>query len=159
MKVSVQFCSRALWTWPPWVICISLLSHKIGNAAHSGVSEVLLFTKSHKWRKKWITGRLLSETMYFWRSPADPTTTEIITPRYFPESFWLFSVISLQHFLGWKFRYYVFGIKHVFTYLLTIHPADKFDFLVIGTSHLLVVGTGDECSPIYWFSIPAERTQ
>ncbi len=46
---------------------------KIGNAAHSGVSEVRFFTKSYKWKKQrwknWTTGRLLCETMCFWRSP------------------------------------------------------------------------------------------
>ncbi len=65
--------SRGLWTWPPWVICAPTFNHKIGNAAHSGVSEVLFFTKSYKWKKqqwkKWTTGRLLLETMHFWRSP------------------------------------------------------------------------------------------
>ncbi len=64
---------RGLWTWPPWVICAPAFNHKIGNAAHSGVSEVLLFTKSYMWKKqrwkKWKTGRLLLETMRFWRAP------------------------------------------------------------------------------------------
>ncbi len=59
--------------WPPWVICTPAFNHKIGNAAHSGVSEVLFFTKSYKWKEqrleKWTTGRLLLEIMYFWRSP------------------------------------------------------------------------------------------
>ncbi len=65
--------SRGLWTWPSWVIGAPAFDHKIGNAAHSGVSEVLLFTKSYKWKKqrwtKWTLGRLLLETMRFWRSP------------------------------------------------------------------------------------------
>ncbi len=65
--------SRGLWTWPPWVICAPALNHKIGNAAHSGVSEVLFFAKSYKWKKQqwkeWTTGRLLLETMRFWWSP------------------------------------------------------------------------------------------
>ncbi len=65
--------SRGLWTWPPWVICVPTFNHKIRNATHPGVSEVLLFTKSYKWKKqqwkKWTTERLLLETMHFWRSP------------------------------------------------------------------------------------------
>ncbi len=65
--------ARGLWTWPPRVICSPAFNHKIGNAAHSGVSEVLLFTKSYKWKKqrwtKWTSGRLLLETMRFWWSP------------------------------------------------------------------------------------------
>ncbi len=65
--------SRDIWTWPPWVICAPALKHKIGNAGHSGVSEVLFFTKSHKWKtqrqKKLTTRRLLREAMCFWRSP------------------------------------------------------------------------------------------
>ncbi len=65
--------SRGLWTCPPWVICASAFNHKIWNAAHSGVSEVLLFTKSYKWKKqrwkKWTTGRLLLETVRFLWSP------------------------------------------------------------------------------------------
>ncbi len=65
--------SRGLWTWSPWVICSPAFNHKIGNAAHSGVSEVLFFTKSYKWNKrrweKWTTGRLLLEIMCFWRPP------------------------------------------------------------------------------------------
>ncbi len=55
------------------MICAPALNHKIGNAAHSGVSEVLFFTKSYKWKKqrwkKWTIGRLLLETMRFWRCP------------------------------------------------------------------------------------------
>ncbi len=65
--------SRGLWTWPPWVICAPAFNHKIGNAAHSGVSEDLFFTKSYKWKKrrweKLTTGRLLLEIMCFWRPP------------------------------------------------------------------------------------------
>ncbi len=63
---------RGLWTWPPWVICALAFNHKIGNDAHSGASEVLFFTKSYKWKKQrwknWIPGRLLLETLCFWRS-------------------------------------------------------------------------------------------
>ncbi len=55
------FLPRGLWTWLPWVICASAFDHKIGNAAHSGVSEVFFFTKSYKWKKqrwkKWTNGR------------------------------------------------------------------------------------------------------
>ncbi len=51
----------------------TVLSHweryLLGNAAHSGVSEVLLFSKSNKWktqlRKKWPTGRLPREAKCF----------------------------------------------------------------------------------------------
>ncbi len=68
-----QYSSRGLWTWTPWVIYASALNHKIGNAAHSGASEVLFYTKSYKWKKqrwkKWTTWILLRETMWFWRSP------------------------------------------------------------------------------------------
>ncbi len=45
---------------------------KNGNAAHSGVSKVLFFTKPHKWtkhrRKKWINQGFLRETVIgpFW---------------------------------------------------------------------------------------------
>ncbi len=60
--------TRDLWTWPPWVICAPAFNHKIKNAAHSGVSEVLFVTNSRK-RKKWTTWRLLCEVMRFWRSP------------------------------------------------------------------------------------------
>ncbi len=35
---------RNLRTWPPWVIWAPAFNHKTGNAAHSGVSEVLFFT-------------------------------------------------------------------------------------------------------------------
>ncbi len=56
-----------------WVICAPAYNQKIGNAAHSGVFEVLVFTKSYKWKKqrwkKWTTGRILLEIMCFWRSP------------------------------------------------------------------------------------------
>ncbi len=56
------------------VICVPAFNHKIGNVAQSGVPEVLFFTNSQKGkkqrRKKWKTGRLLRETMRFWRSPA-----------------------------------------------------------------------------------------
>ncbi len=65
--------SRGLWTWPPWVICAPAFNHIVGKAAHSGVSEVLLFTKSYKWKKqrwkRWTTGRLLLEITCFLRSP------------------------------------------------------------------------------------------
>ncbi len=51
----------------------AMSDHKIGNAAHSGASEVVFFTKSYKWKKqrwkKWKTWLLLRETMWFWRSP------------------------------------------------------------------------------------------
>ncbi len=64
---------RGLWTWPTWVICAPACNHKIGNAAHSGVSEVLLFVKSYQWKqrrwKKWATGRILLDAMLLWRSP------------------------------------------------------------------------------------------
>ncbi len=46
---------------------IPAFNHKIGNAAHSRVSEVLCFTKPHKW-KKLTTGRLPHEKMHFSRS-------------------------------------------------------------------------------------------
>ncbi len=40
---------------------------KNGNAAHSGVSEALFFTKPHKWKKqrwmKWINEGRLRETV------------------------------------------------------------------------------------------------
>ncbi len=68
----VASLSRGPWTWPPWVIFAPAFNHKIGNAAHSRVSEVLRFTTSYKWkkqrRKKWTARRLLLETMRFWRS-------------------------------------------------------------------------------------------
>ncbi len=113
-----MFCSRGLWTWPPWVICAKAFNHKIGNVAHSGVSEVLFFTKSYKWKrqrwKKWTIGRQILQTMCFRRSPTvrlfqdgwptDPITTEVITSPCGLTMFRLFSVISLQHFLRWKFR-------------------------------------------------------
>ncbi len=55
------------------MICAPAFNHKIWNAAHSGVSEILFFTKSYKWKKrrweKWATGRLLLEIMCFWRPP------------------------------------------------------------------------------------------
>ncbi len=35
--------SRGFWSYAP------AFNHKIGNAAHSGVSEVVCFTKSYKW--------------------------------------------------------------------------------------------------------------
>ncbi len=42
-----------------WVICAPAFDHQIGNAAHFGVSESLVFTKSYKWKKqrwgKWKT--------------------------------------------------------------------------------------------------------
>ncbi len=67
------FFSRGPWTWPPWVICAPAFNHKIENAAHSGVSEVLFFTKSYTCKKrrweKWTAGGLLLEIMYFWRPP------------------------------------------------------------------------------------------
>ncbi len=44
--------SRGLWTWQSWVIYAPAFNHKIGNAAHCGVSEVLLFTTSYKWKKQ-----------------------------------------------------------------------------------------------------------
>ncbi len=69
----IPFFSRGLWTWSPWMICAPTFNHKIGNAAYPIVSEVLFFTKSYNWKKqqwkKWKTGRLLLETMCFWRSP------------------------------------------------------------------------------------------
>ncbi len=53
-------------------LCFGVKS-QIGNASHLGVTEVLFFTKSYKWKKqrwkKWTIGRLLHETMWFWRSP------------------------------------------------------------------------------------------
>ncbi len=59
--------SRVHWTWPLWVICAPAFTHKIGNAAHSGVSEVLFFTKFYIWKKqrlkKWTSGRPLCETI------------------------------------------------------------------------------------------------
>ncbi len=68
MKMKIFVCkqymttwifSRGLWTWPPWVICASAFNHKIGNAAHSGVSGVLFFTKPYKWNKqRWKNGHL-----------------------------------------------------------------------------------------------------
>ncbi len=116
--------SRGLWTWPPWVICAPAFNHKVGNAAHSGVSKVLFFTKSYKWKtqrwKKWITGRLLLETMHFWGAliqngwPTDPFTTEIKTSRCGLTISWLFSGISLQQFLRWMFRNMFNNNKYVF---------------------------------------------
>ncbi len=38
---------RGLWTWPPWVTCAPAFNHKIGNAAHSGVSEVSKSSQNH----------------------------------------------------------------------------------------------------------------
>ncbi len=118
MKISSAEASRGLWTWPPWVICAPAFNQKIGTAAQSGVSEALFFTKSYKWKKqrwkKWTTGRLFRETMRFWRSTTvrqfhdgwltNPITTEIITSRCGLTLTCLFSVISLQQFLRWKFR-------------------------------------------------------
>ncbi len=53
--------------------CAPAFNYKIGNAAHSGVSEVLFVAKSYNWKKqrweKWATGRQLLETMCFWRCP------------------------------------------------------------------------------------------
>ncbi len=34
------------------MICAPAFNHKIGNAAHSGVSEGQFFTKSYKWKKQ-----------------------------------------------------------------------------------------------------------
>ncbi len=115
-NITYTFFSRGLWTWPPWVICASAFNHKIGNAAHSGVSEVLLFTKSYKWKKKqcnkWTTGRLLLESMRFWWFPtvrqfkmaARRMWAQFETSPCGLTMVLLFSVISLQHFLRWKFR-------------------------------------------------------
>ncbi len=97
-----------------FVNCAPVFNHKIGSAARSGVSEDVFFAESHKWkkprRKKWVPGRLLRETMYFWIYPTvrqfqdgwptDPITTEKCDPT----TFWLFSNIPLQQFLRWKFR-------------------------------------------------------
>ncbi len=62
-----------LWTWSLWVICAPTFNQKIGNAGHSGVFEVMFFTKSYKRKKqrwkKWTTGRLLQEALCIWRSP------------------------------------------------------------------------------------------
>ncbi len=73
LRADISQHSRGLWTWPPWVICAPAFNHKIGNAAHSGISEVLFFTKSNMWKKrrweKWTTGRLLLEIMCSWRPP------------------------------------------------------------------------------------------
>ncbi len=52
---TADFYSRSLWTWPPWVIYALAFDHKIANAAHSGVSEVLCSMKF----QKLTTGRLL----------------------------------------------------------------------------------------------------
>ncbi len=117
-RVGIQNVSRGLCTWPPWVICAPASNHKIGNVAYSGV---LLFTKSYKWKNqrwmKWTNGRLLRETMCFWRSPTlrqfqddwptDPITAEIITSQCGLTTFWLFSVISLQQFLVESFVIYL----------------------------------------------------
>ncbi len=100
---------NGLWTWPPWLICAPAFNHKIRNAAHSGVSEVVSFTKSYKWKKQrwknWTTilkipnGAPIQDG---WAT--DPITTEIIPSRYSLKMIYLFSVISMQQFLRWKFR-------------------------------------------------------
>ncbi len=63
--------SCGLRTLPPSEICASAFSRKIRNAGHSGVYEVFLFTKLHEWKEqrqqKWTTGKVLLETMRFWR--------------------------------------------------------------------------------------------
>ncbi len=58
-NLSIRICELA---------CTLAFNHKIGNAALSGVSEALCFTKSHKW-EKWTTRGLLHGKMYFWKYP------------------------------------------------------------------------------------------
>ncbi len=62
--------------------------------------------------------------------PTDARTTESKTSRCGLTMSWQFSVISLQHFLRWKFRN---GIKHMFTYL-TLQ-------LIMETSHWQLLQT------------------
>ncbi len=50
--------------------------------------------------------------------PTKASTTEIKASRCGLSMSWLLSVISLQHFLCWKFRN-IYGIKHVFSYFFT----------------------------------------
>ncbi len=68
-----SFLCRPYQSYVFHVFFIARPNHQIRNAAHSGVSEVVFFTKSCKWKKqrweKWTTGRLLLENMCVWSSP------------------------------------------------------------------------------------------
>ncbi len=142
---SLNYFSRGLWTWPPWVICAPSLNHKIGIAAHSGISEVLFFTKSHKWKKqrwkKLTTGGQFRETVCFWTIqegwPTDPITTEIITSQCGLTMSWLFSVISLQQLHRWKFRnmFMEYSTCLLFYLLLNARPSEADQ----QNSHMLVI--------------------
>ncbi len=114
-----RFIPFGLWIWPPWVISATAPNHKIGNAAYSGVSKVLFFMKSHKWKKK------TSKEMDNWKAttrynlllkisndapihdgcPTDPITAQIIISRWGVTMVCLFSDISEQQFHHWKFRH------------------------------------------------------
>ncbi len=108
---------KSLWTWPPWVTCAPAFYHKLGNAAHSGVSEILFFTKFHKWKKqrqkKWPTGR----TVCFWTSSA---------VRQFKIADWRSdhnrpdNVLTICFYSLLQVSLYVYGIRHVFTKLLIL---------------------------------------
>ncbi len=95
------------------------------NFASSGVSEVLIFSqiltsgRNGGGRNEQLEGYSARQCVVLKISNGapiqhDPNTSEIITHRCDLAMFWLFSVISLQQFIRWKFWNYVCGIKHVF---------------------------------------------
>ncbi len=99
--------------------------------AHFGVSEVLYFTKSHKWtkqrRKKWTTGILLRKTMCFEDlqrcGNSRRLTDGSVHNRNNNFPMWPDKILTiLCYFLAAihsvKVTLYVHKIKHLFTYLL-----------------------------------------
>ncbi len=51
-KFMLRLFVRAAFELPPSVIFALAFNHVIGDAAHSGVSEVLFFMMSYKWKKQ-----------------------------------------------------------------------------------------------------------
>ncbi len=133
------------------MICALTFNHKIGNTAHSGVSEALLFTKPYKWKKqrweKWTTGRLLLETMRFWRSPTVPQfrisarrmwAQQKLNFSMWPDNGLTLLCYFLAAFPSLNVSEHVYGIKHMFTYLLknitpwtSVSDNDTIKYLVI----------------------------
>ncbi len=88
-------------------------NHKLGNAAHSGASEVLNFTKSHKSRNnsgKGISGDLQrctnSRLANYNRKMSSAWPDDVLSV-----------LCSLTQLPCWKALYYDCGVKHVFIFI------------------------------------------
>ncbi len=112
--VNLNPFSCGFLTWSPRLIFAPAFNHKIGNAAHSGVSKIIVLHEVSQMQylpKKWTIGRMCFEDL----QPC--TTSAWLSARSYPKRkitlwcgltiLWLLPVLSLQKFLRWK-------LKHVF---------------------------------------------